>query len=146
MLATMWPARNRPRKPASPARRKQSASPRPGLQPSAAAQARATFISGGARPRILGSSVLATEDAPTPVNRAHRMTNVIAFPRRAEHQPRPQTGGTAAYEFTAAELAKLCRWYSAMKYAFPRLQGVMTVSHKEKVSAVGLYGQGGTTP
>ncbi len=74
------------------------------------------------------------------------MTNVIAFPRCAEHRPRPQTGGTAAYEFTAAELAKLCRWYSAMKYAFPQLQGVMTVSHKEKVSAVGLYGQGGTTP
>ncbi len=74
------------------------------------------------------------------------MTNVIAFPRCAEHRPRPQAGGTAAYEFTAAELAKLCRWYSAMKYAFPRLQGVMTVSHKEKVSAVGLYGRGGTTP
>jgi hypothetical protein len=74
------------------------------------------------------------------------MTNVIAFPRCSEHRAKPRSGGTAAYEFTAAELAKLCRWYSAMKYAFPQLQGVMTVSHKEKVSAVGLYGQGGTTP
>jgi hypothetical protein len=74
------------------------------------------------------------------------MTNVIAFPRCSERRAKPRSGGTAAYEFTAAELAKLCRWYSAMKYAFPQLQGVMTVSHKEKVSAVGLYGQGGTTP
>jgi hypothetical protein len=74
------------------------------------------------------------------------MTNVIAFPRSTEHRAKPRSGGAAAYEFTAAELAKLGRWYSAMKYAFPRLQGVMTVSHKEKVSAVGLYGQGGTTP
>src|SRR5260221_14576017 len=89
---------------------------------------------------------IAGRGSPTPVNRAHRMTNVIAFPRCAEHRPRPQAGGTAAYEFTAAELAKLCRWYSAMKYAFPRLQGVMTVSHKEKVSAVGLYRPGGTEP
>ena len=74
------------------------------------------------------------------------MTNVIAFPRCTEHRAKPGSGGTAPYEFTAAELAKLCRWYSAMKYAFPQIQGVMTVSHKEKVSAVGLYGRGGTTP
>ena len=74
------------------------------------------------------------------------MTNVIAFPKCAEHRPKLRSGGKAAYEFTATELAKLCRWYSAMKYAFPQLQGVMTVSHKEKVSALGLYGQGGTTP
>ena len=64
------------------------------------------------------------------------MTNVIAFPRSTEHRAKPRPGGAAAYEFTAAELAKLGRWYSAMKYAFPRIQGVMTVSHKEEVSAV----------
>ncbi|MGH3631724.1 MAG: hypothetical protein ACRDRL_30335, partial [Sciscionella sp.] len=63
-----------------------------------------------------------------------------------EHRAIPRSGPVAAYEFTAAELAKLCRWYSAMKYAFPQIQGVMTVSHKEKVSAVGLYGRDGTTP
>jgi hypothetical protein len=74
------------------------------------------------------------------------MTNVIPFPRSNEHRAIPRSGPTAAYEFTAAELAKLCRWYSAMKYAFPQIQGVMTVSHKEKVSAVGLYGRDGTTP
>src|SRR5260370_243939 len=135
MLATMWPARKRPRKPASSARRKQSASASPGFQPSAAAQSRATSISAPVRPRIPPSSIMAT----------HYPTS-LAFPRRADDRPRPQAGRTAAYEFTAAGLAKRCRWYSAMKYAFPRLQGVMTVSHKEKVSAVGLYGQGGTTP
>jgi hypothetical protein len=74
------------------------------------------------------------------------MTNVIVFPRCTKHRPKPRAAGKAAYEFTTAELAKLCRWYSAMKYAFPQVQGVMTVSHKEKVSAIGLYGQGGTTP
>ncbi len=74
------------------------------------------------------------------------MTNVIPFPRCTESRPLPRSDVIAAYEFTTAELAKLCRWYSAMKYAFPQIQGVMTVSHKEKVSAVGLYGRDGTTP
>lgn len=73
------------------------------------------------------------------------MTNVIPFPRCTDHRAAPQSG-VAAYEFSAVELTKLCRWYSAMKYAFPQLQGVMTVSHKERVSAVGLYGRDGTTP
>jgi hypothetical protein len=74
------------------------------------------------------------------------MTNVIPFPRYAEHRSGPPSSAIAAYEFTEDELSKLCRWYSAMKYAFPQIQGVMTVSHTEKVSAVGLYGRGGTTP
>src|SRR5713226_2543088 len=74
------------------------------------------------------------------------MTNVIPFPRCTEHRPMPRSGTIAAYEFTTAELAKLCRWYSAMKYAFPQIQGVMTVCHKDKVSAVGLYGRDGMTP
>src|SRR5260221_12522211 len=74
------------------------------------------------------------------------MTNVIPFPRCTESRPLPRSDVIAAYEFTTAELAKLCRWYSAMKYAFPQIQGVMTVSHKEKVSPGGLYGRDGTTP
>src|SRR6266852_6335032 len=74
------------------------------------------------------------------------MTNVIPFPKNPGHPSPLRPEPASPYEFTADELARLCRWYSAMKYAFPQLQGVMTVSHKEKVSAVGLYGQGGTTP
>src|SRR5476651_1046193 len=74
------------------------------------------------------------------------MTNVISFPHYAEHPPKSRSGDFPAYEFTSDELAKLCRWYSAMKYAFPQIQGVMTISHKKKVSAIGLYGRGGTTP
>ena len=74
------------------------------------------------------------------------MTNVIPFPKNPGHPSPLQPEPASPYEFTDDELARLCRWYSAMKYAFPRIQGVMTVSHKEKVSAVGLYGQDGTTP
>ncbi|HZK89607.1 MAG TPA: hypothetical protein VFC56_05610 [Stellaceae bacterium] len=43
------------------------------------------------------------------------------------------------YEFTEGELAALCRWFSAMKYAFPGTEGVMVVSHQHGYSAVGLY-------
>ena len=50
------------------------------------------------------------------------------------------------YEFTEAELAVLCRWFSAMRYAFPGAEGVMIVSHLEKYSAVGLYTQAGGAP
>ena len=31
--------------------------------------------------------------------------------------------GPAEYEFTEKELAALCRWFSAMKYAFPGTEG-----------------------
>jgi hypothetical protein len=47
--------------------------------------------------------------------------------------------GPGEYEFTETELAALCRWFSAMKYAFPGTEGVMIVSHQESYSAVGLY-------
>jgi hypothetical protein len=74
------------------------------------------------------------------------MTNIIPFPKRS--RPVPPRGGMlpTPYEFTGEELATLCRWYSAMRYAFPRTQGVMVVCHDEKVSAIGLYGDGGASP
>ena len=50
------------------------------------------------------------------------------------------------YEFTEEELAALCRWFSAMKYAFPGTEGVMMVSHQENYSAVGLYNRAGGAP
>jgi hypothetical protein len=74
------------------------------------------------------------------------MTNVIPFPKSPGHPSAPRAEPIYPYEFTSDELARLCRWYSAMKYAFPQIQGVMTVCHKDKVSAVGLYGRDGTTP
>ena len=40
----------------------------------------------------------------------------------------------------------LCRWFSAMKYAFPGTEGVMIVSHQENYSAVGLYNRNGGAP
>jgi hypothetical protein len=50
------------------------------------------------------------------------------------------------YEFTETELAALCRWFSAMKYAFPGTEGVMIVSHRDSYSAVGLYNRAGGAP
>src|SRR5207244_4800331 len=50
------------------------------------------------------------------------------------------------YEFTEGELAALCRWFSAMKYAFPGTEGVMMVNHQENYSAVGLYSRAGGAP
>src|SRR5271155_1247417 len=50
------------------------------------------------------------------------------------------------HEFTEAELAALCRWFSAMKYAFPGTEGVMMVNHQENYSAVGLYNRSGAAP
>src|ERR1700735_2972406 len=46
---------------------------------------------------------------------------------------------SSGYEFTEGEIAALCRWFSAMKYAFPGTEGVMVVSHRHGYSAVGLY-------
>ncbi len=50
------------------------------------------------------------------------------------------------YEFTETELGALCRWFSAMKYAFPGTEGVMIVNHQESYSAVGLYNPAGGAP
>ena len=77
-------------------------------------------------------------------------SNVIAFPLNF------RAGAAAAeaspyakprfYEFTEDELAALCRWFSAMKYAFPATEGVMIVSHQDNYSAVGLYNPDGGAP
>ena len=70
-------------------------------------------------------------------------TNVVAFPLRMRSRPSPvracASPGLSEYEFTEGELDALCRWFSAMKYAFPGTEGVMVVSHNHGYSAVGLY-------
>lgn len=76
-------------------------------------------------------------------------TNVVAFPLRARSKPAADAGrasGPALYEFTDRELDALCRWFSAMKYAFPGTEGVMVVSHQQSYSAVGLYNPAGGAP
>jgi hypothetical protein len=76
-------------------------------------------------------------------------TNVIPFPlmtrSKGAANGKPCSVGED-YEFTQNELAALCRWFSAMKYAFPDTEGVMTVSHQETYSAVGLYNRWGGAP
>lgn len=77
------------------------------------------------------------------------MTNIIPFPISvSSHNSRSALGGEGPYpyDFTAEELEKLCRWYSAMKFAFPGMQGVMTVCHERRLSAIGLYGETGPGP
>ncbi|MBV8122181.1 MAG: hypothetical protein JO081_19850 [Alphaproteobacteria bacterium] len=56
------------------------------------------------------------------------------------------SGISNEYEFTEQELTVLCRWFSAMKYAFPGTEGVMIVSHLENYSAIGLYNRTGSAP
>ncbi|HEX3952387.1 MAG TPA: hypothetical protein VHW90_02360 [Stellaceae bacterium] len=77
-------------------------------------------------------------------------TNVIPFPltgRTRRHDADCVLFSRSGdYEFTEAELAALCRWFSAMKYAFPGTEGVMVVSHDESYSAVGLYNRAGGAP
>ncbi|HKS88893.1 MAG TPA: hypothetical protein VJR70_05595 [Stellaceae bacterium] len=76
---------------------------------------------------------------------------IIPFPpklraRRPASESSSPAAGPAGYEFTEPELAALCRWFSAMKYAFPGTEGVMIVSHQEGFSAVGLYNRGAGAP
>ena len=74
-------------------------------------------------------------------------TNVVRFPSQRRAGAVVQTRAanretcrdSESYEFTEGELASLCRWFSAMKYAFPGTEGVMVVSHQHAYSAVGLY-------
>ena len=76
-------------------------------------------------------------------------TNVIPFPLMVRPRKAADGGfrsGPGEYEFTENELAALCRWFSAMKYAFPGTEGVMIVSHQESYSAVGLYNCDGGAP
>lgn len=77
------------------------------------------------------------------VDEVSEITNVVRFPlRRRMAKPSGAAGSNrdpGGYEFTEGELAALCRWFSAMKYAFPGTEGVMMVSHQHGYSAVGLY-------
>jgi hypothetical protein len=77
-------------------------------------------------------------------------TNVIPFPLMVRTRKPATEGGSGTgpgeYEFTETELAALCRWFSAMKYAFPGTEGVMIVSHQDSYSAVGLYNCEGGAP
>ena len=84
------------------------------------------------------------------MEQASEHTNIVAFPLAVQGRSAPAHGSCSAipcqYEFTDAELAALCRWFSAMKYAFPGTEGVMVVSHQESYSAVGLYNRAGRAP
>jgi hypothetical protein len=84
------------------------------------------------------------------VEHASEHANVVAFPPSAQRKPSRSEVAPAtvenAYEFTEPELTVLCRWFSAMKYAFPGTEGVMIVSHVENYSAVGLYNRAGGAP
>ena len=74
---------------------------------------------------------------------ASEQTNIVPFPLAVQATPPRIDDKSFAslnrYEFTEAELTVLCRWFSAMKYAFPGTEGVMVVSHNHGYSAVGLY-------
>ena len=69
--------------------------------------------------------------------------NIVRFPleRRssAAQGMKSSIRDPGGYEFTEGELTALCRWFSAMRYAFPGTEGVMVVSHQHGYSAVGLY-------
>ena len=77
-------------------------------------------------------------------------TNVVTFPLTVRGGAAAAGTGSFArqspYEFTDSELKALCRWFSAMRYAFPGTQGIMMVSHQEGYSAVGLYNPAGGAP
>ncbi len=84
------------------------------------------------------------------MEQAVEQTNVVRFPLAGQATPARVDAASSPvlsrYEFTEAELAGLCRWFSAMKYAFPGTEGVMVVSHQENYSAVGLYNRAGGAP
>jgi len=77
-------------------------------------------------------------------------TNIVPFPLTVRGIPLLADPASdpvpTKYEFTERELAALCRWFSAMKYAFPGTEGVMMVNHQENYSAVGLYNRAGRAP
>jgi hypothetical protein len=73
-------------------------------------------------------------------------TNIVPFPLTVRGVPPLADPAPTSYEFTGQELAALCRWFSAMKYAFPGTEGVMMVNHQESYSAVGLYNRAGAAP
>lgn len=83
------------------------------------------------------------------VGKPAKRTNIVSLPlseRRAAPAGVAARSKPCQYEFTEDELAALCRWFSAMKYAFPGTEGAMMVSHQENFSAVGLYNRSGGAP
>jgi hypothetical protein len=84
------------------------------------------------------------------VDEVFEASNVIRLPLtmrgRAMASPAVSFSRPGGYEFTEDELAALCRWFSAMRYAFPGTEGVMIVSHRHGYSAVGLYHPAGSAP
>jgi hypothetical protein len=84
------------------------------------------------------------------VDNQSEQTNVVAFPSKKRGgraiAGRASMALQGPYEFTEAELQALCRWFSAMRYAFPGTEAIMMVSHQENYSAVGLYNPAGGAP
>jgi hypothetical protein len=81
-------------------------------------------------------------------DKVSKQTNVVPFPLTVKgfRSAADKACSPTSYEFTEEELAALCRWFSAMKYAFPGTEGVMMVNHQEAYSAVGLYNRAGGAP
>jgi hypothetical protein len=81
-------------------------------------------------------------------DKVSKQTNVVPFPLTARdiRAAADKACSPTSYEFTEGELAALCRWFSAMKYAFPGTEGVMMVNHQDSYSAVGLYNRAGGAP
>src|SRR5919199_6459416 len=70
--------------------------------------------------------------------------NVHPFPRAHRHVPAAPP--PPPYIFTEAELEILCRWYSALSYAFPRAEVFLVISHKDAYSMVGVTSPTGACP
>ena len=71
-------------------------------------------------------------------------SNVHPFPRA--HQHAPVALPAAPYTFTEAELEILCRWYSALNYAFPGAEVFLVISHKDAYSMLGVTSPTGASP
>lgn len=83
------------------------------------------------------------------MEQASERTNIVRFPLAVQGVPSVEDRNLSTpskHEFTESELMVLCRWFSAMKYAFPGTEGVMIVSHQDSYSAVGLYNRAGGAP
>ena len=73
------------------------------------------MVNGVVQP-LLSSVTMSGEDQVPATRRARRLLADSA-----------SCSGPGDYEFTEKELDALCRWFSAMKYAFPGTEGVMIV-------------------
>jgi hypothetical protein len=73
----------------------------------------------------------------------HFLVSTMAVPPAAEWTFAPHPEGTAdsphqPYWFTEAERDTLCRWYSALRYAFPAAEFFIIVSGMDQSSMIGL--------